>query len=584
MEYARLVGAYENIDATTKRLEMTGHLVELFRETPPDLIDRVVYLSQGKLYPDFVGIEMGMDEKLAIRSLSLSSGYSESKIESEWKRSGDLGLTAAEVLKERKQVTLFREPLTVEKVYGNLEKIARATGPGSQYLKVKLLADLLGNASPDEAKYVMKAVTGKLRLGVADMTILDALAIAFADAKEARSEIERAYNLSSDLGMVAGMLAKHGLGAIKDFKITVGKPIRPMLAERLTSIEEIIEKTGGRCAAEYKYDGLRVQAHVSSEITLFSRRLENITGQFPDVCDALLKSIRAKEAIVEGECVPVNVETGEMLPFQQISHRRGRKHGVREAVEEFPVILFLFDCLYVDGEDLTGEDLLNRRERLKEIVEESARVKISDLVVTDDPRVFGSFFEKAIGDGCEGLLAKSIGADSRYRAGARGWQWIKYKRDYKSEMIDTIDLVAVGAFAGRGRRTGTYGALLMAAYDPDEDVFKTVCKLGAGFDDETLAKLPTLFKEYLIEHTHPRVRSELKPDYWLTPSFVLEVLGAEITLSPIHTCGLDAIREGSGLAIRFPRFTGTWRDDKSPEDATTVQEVVEMYERQLKRV
>jgi len=264
-------------------------------------------------------------------------------------------------------------------------------------------------------------------------------------------------------------------------------------------------------------------------------------------------------------------------------HRR-RKYEIEKAVEEYPVSLFMFDTLYVNGRDLTLEPYPVRRKALEKAIEGSDRVKIARSIIASDVKELEEFFLEAIEDGCEGLVCKSVAEDSVYQAGARGWLWIKYKRDYKSEMTDTVDLVVVGAFHGRGRRAGIYGALLLAAYDPGKDVFETVTKCGTGFTDENLARMPKMLKEHEIPHKHPRVSSVLEADAWFEPDVVLEVLGAEVTLSPVHTCAKNAIRKGNGLAIRFPRFTGKYRLDKAPEDATTSKEIVEMYQRQLKRV
>jgi DNA ligase-1 len=430
----------------------------------------------------------------------------------------------------------------------------------------------------------MRTVTGNLRLGIADMTVLDALAIAYGGGKEARELIERAYNISSDLGRVARVVAEKGLSGIKKFQVVVGEPIRPMLAERLSSPEEILEKLGGKCIAEYKYDGERIQAHKKgSEVILFSRRLEDISEQYPDAVELVKKHVLAKDAILEAECVAVDPETGEMRPFQELMHRR-RKYGIEKAMEEYPVSLFMFDALYVDGKDLTLEPYPVRRETLEKTIRESERVKVAKYIITDDVKELEDFFLEAIEDGCEGLVCKSIAEDSVYQAGARGWLWIKYKRDYKSEMTDTVDLVVVGAFYGRGKRAGTYGALLLAAYNSDNDTFETVTKCGTGFTDEDLAKLPEMMRKHVIAHKHSRVNSIIEADVWFEPVVVIEVLGAEITLSPIHTCAMDSIRKGSGLAIRFPRFTGNYRIDKAAEDATTTEEIVEMYKRQLKKI
>ncbi|RLI21434.1 ATP-dependent DNA ligase, partial [Candidatus Bathyarchaeota archaeon] len=375
-----------------------------------------------------------------------------------------------------------------------------------------------------------------------------------------------------------------GLEGIKKFQVTIGRPIRPMLAERMSSPEEILERMNGKASAEFKYDGLRIQAHISpNEVYLFSRRMENITSQFPDVAEALKKSLKVDEAIVEGECVAVDPHTGEMYPFQMISRRRGRKYDIEKMMEEIPVNIYLFDVLYVNGVDLTKKPYLERRSALEKIVEETDKVKLAEYKIIDNPKDLELYMHIAIEKGCEGVMVKSIDEDSIYTAGKRGFKWLKYKREYKSEMGDTVDLVVVGAFAGKGKRAGTYGALLMAAYNHERDVFETVCKLGTGFTDEELAKLPELLKPYKIERCHPRVDSSIEADVWFVPAIVLEVRGAELTLSPSHRCGWGKVAENAGLAIRFPRLE-KWRTDKSPEDATTVQEIIEMYKNQLKHI
>ena len=565
-------------------MEITRLLVELIDDTPQSIIDRVVYLTQGKLYPDFLGIELGVAEKLLFRALATVTGQAELEVTLLYKKLGDLGTVAGQLLKEKAQVSFESEALTVEQVYDAFDTIAHEAGQGSINSKLRHLTSLLGKASPTEAKYITRMALGRLRLGVADMTILDALAISLG-GKESRPTLERAYNRSSDLGYVARTLATGGVKAIEFLKVTVGRPIRPMLAERLSEAKAILAKMNGECAAEYKYDGLRIQAHVSPKgTTLFSRRLENITGQFPDVQQLLKNSLEETELILEGEAVPVDSATGELLPFQLVSQRRGRKYDLEKTIRDIPVAFFPFDLLYADTIDYTDQPYLKRRERLRKLIPKSERLDLSQQKICNDPVQLDEFMQEAVADGCEGLMIKSIGPDSTYKAGARGWTWIKYKRDYKSEMRDSVDLAIVGAFAGRGRRGGTYGALLLAAYDKSNDVFRTLCKCGSGFTDEDLDKLPKLLEKHRVDHRHSRVDSKIEADVWLVPALVLEIVGAEITLSPIHTCGMNSIRPEAGLAVRFPRFTGKYREDKSAEDCTTTDEIVEMYRAQLKKV
>lgn len=584
MDYKILASTYAKIEATSKRLEMTDLLVDLLKKTPPDLLSEIVYLTQGKLYPDFRGIEIGLAEKLASKAIVQATGLNEEALAKDLRKTGDLGQSTFDVM----QAKGYRPKgkLQTREVYETLDKIAKTSGVGTVATKLNLLSSLIKKSTPQEAKYLIRTVTGKLRLGIADMTILDALAIGYGGGKEGRKVLERAYNISSDLGAVAEAVTKRGLKAALKFQVSVGKPIRPMLAERLSSPEEILEKMGGRSACEYKYDGERVQVHKDgNKVSLFSRRLENITYQYPDVVEVIKKNVKAKRAIIEAECVAIDLKTGDLRPFQELMHRR-RKYGIAEAMAEYPVSLFVFDALYVEGKDLTKVPYPERRSYLEKITHPSERIQLGQYIIVSDPEDLEKYFEESISEGLEGVICKSVSSEAIYQAGARGWMWIKYKRDYKSEMTDTVDLVVVGAFYGRGRRKATYGALLLSTYDDEADRFTTITKCGSGFTDKDLSELPKKLKPYLISHKHPRVelKKELKPDVWFTPSLVLEIIGAEITLSPIHTSAWGKIRKEAGLAIRFPRFTGNYRLDKGPEEATTEREIIEMYKAKLHKI
>jgi DNA ligase-1 len=581
MLFREVVDYYEQLEATTKRLEMTDILAALLSKTPPAVIDKVVYMTLGELYPAYVGLELGVAEKLAARAIRQVSGAGEKELNELFSRHGDLGTVAELLLRTKEQTTLFVQELTVEEVYSSLEKIAKASGPGAVDVKTAVLSKLLAMATPVEAKHIVRIVTGKMRLGVADMTILDALAEAFGGDREV---YERAYNLSSDIGLVAKTAAVEGVEGVSKFRVRVGIPVRCMLAERLSSAVEILEKMDGVGFTEYKYDGERMQIHKAGEkVWIFSRRQENITQQYPDVVEAVEKYVKAAEAILECEAVPLDPDTGETLPFQELMHRK-RKKEIERAAEEYPVALYFFDILYVDGEDMTTKPFLERRKMLEKVIVEDERVKLSTGLLTHSPEEVEKIFAEAVEAGCEGVIVKSVGEDSVYRAGARGWQWIKFKRDYRSEMIDTVDLVVVGAFHGRGRRRGKFGALLTAVYNEERDVFQTVCKVGSGFKDEDLERFTEMINQLKIPHKHARVESLMTPDVWVEPSIILEIIGAEVTLSPVHTCAWGFLKEGYGLGIRFPRYTGRLRTDKKPEDATTDREIVEMYRRQLKKI
>lgn len=579
MLYSTLVEFYARLEATTKRLEMTDILAELFGVAEPEELEHMIYLTQGKIHPNWTGEpEIGMAEKMAVATISRASGLGKNKVEAILSESGDVGLAAERSLLDKRQAMFGEKPLSVSDVYNAFDQIAKESGKGSSGRKIDRLVRVMVNSSPLGARYIARTVVGTLRLGVGDMTILDALSLAFTGSSENRGQLERAYNLTSDLGAVAKTLAEEGLESVAKAQIVLGKPIRMMLAQRLSTPEEIIEKLE-TCSAEYKLDGERFQIHKDGDsVQIFSRRLENITAMYPDAVSMVSTQVKVRNAVLEGEAVAIDAESGEIKSFQTLMRRR-RKHRIEEMAEKFPIAVFLFECLYVDGEDLTLEPYTKRRATLQDIVEETERFKLVRALQISEVSQLVDFFEEAITDGTEGLVVKSTAEDSIYRAGARSWLWVKLKASYQSKMVEPVDLVVVGAFHGRGRRAGRYGALLMASYDPDEDMFRTVCKVGSGFKDEDLLSFPELLDGERVEDKPGNVDSLIDAEVWFRPKVVMEILGDEITLSPIHTCAFDRLREESGLAVRFPRFLRL-REDKAPEDATTVAEIVDMYRAQ----
>src|SRR6266536_2403771 len=568
--------AYRDLEASTARLALIDRLAALLAQTPAELLARVCYLCQGLVAPEFAGVDLGVAEKLATRAVATATGVEVERVRATMRETGDLGQAAELLLAGAAD---GRPPtLEVAAVVDTLHQIAAAEGHGSQASKLELLVGLLGQATPLEARYLLRLVTGTLRLGVGTPTILDALATVHMGSRRDRPVLERAYNICCDLGLVAETLASGGLAAVEAMQVRPGNPVRAMLAQRLSSAQEILAKLGGSCAAEYKYDGVRVQVHrtADGELELYTRRLERISTQFPDLVQLLKSGIKPREAILEGEVVAFDPASGELRPFQDVMFRR-RKYGITEAVRDVPVSLFCFELLYADGEDLTRLPYPERRARLAAAIAPSAGLRLSTAIQVDDEASLEAAFEQAVADGCEGLVCKSLSPTAGYQAGARGWLWIKLKRDYRTELSDTVDLVVVGALYGRGRRRGIYGALLLAAYDAAADVFRTVCKCGTGFSDAELAALPARLAPLARAERPARVDARQGADVWFEPGVVVEILSAELTLSPNHTAGWGQVKQDAGLALRFPRFTGRWRDDKAPEDATTTGELVSLY-------
>lgn len=570
MKFIKLAEYFERLDNTSKRLEMYDILSGLFKEAHPSDIDKIIYLSQGQLLPPFRGIEFGLSDKLLIRAVSEATGTPTKNVEQNFRLSGDMGLTADELIGERKGYAL-----TVKEVYEELTAIAQTGGHKSVEKKISLLSNLLKGVSASEAKYIARFVIGRLRLGVGDPTVLEALALS-AGSREMRPDLERAYNRCSDLGVVAVTLLEKGIEGVRNISVQVGYPIRMALCERLSSYEDIIMKMG-KAAVEAKYDGFRVQCHKNGdEVDLFSRNLERTTPMFPEIADALRKHVKANTLIIEGEALAFNEDTGELLPFQ-VTIQRKRKHGIEALSKELPLKFFAFDLLYLDGADFTEMPYSERREKLVEIIESNDVIEASEMFVTNDPIRIHRYFESALERGLEGVVAKRL--DSPYAAGARNFNWIKFKRSYKGELSDTIDVCIVGYFRGKGSRARFgIGGLLGAVYEPATDTFKTVSKIGSGFTEDEFVELEKILSDIALKHRHPRVDSDMNADIWVEPKYVVTVMADEITRSPSHTAGKDS--EGIGYALRFPRATGFIRQDKKAEDANSVKEIVDMFIRQ----
>ncbi|MEM0155076.1 MAG: ATP-dependent DNA ligase [Thermoplasmataceae archaeon] len=581
MKFSIVCDTFEKLSKTTKRLELSSILVDLLKLAGSDL-KTLTYLLQGRIAPDYEGIETGVSAKIMIKALSAVSGIPDVELESRLIKEGDFGDLVESALSGKRQSALLSEDLTVRSVHESLLSLSEAKGSGSLNTRINILMHLFINGSPTESKYISRIVEGKLRLGIADSTIIDALTLAFAN-KEDQEDVDTAYNFHPDIGYIAELLRDGFMDKIRKTGPQPMIPFKVMLAERLPDINAILGKMVEGAAFEYKYDGLRTQIHKKgSQIKIFSRGNEEVTDQYPDVKMAIIDTFSCDTCILDGETVPYNPETGELYPFQFVSQRRGRKYDLKEKQNEIPLTVFLFDILYLDGKELNGIPYLQRRKILGGIFKENQAIKLAKQLISADESKIKAFFESSIEDGCEGVVAKSLAENSIYRAGARGWLWIKLKKDYQAQLSDTIDLVVVGAFGGQGRRRGKYGALLMAAYNQDNDTFETVCKLGSGFTDEFLSSMPSWISEWIVPEKPARVVSKVTPDVWINPGIVMEIIGAEITVSPVHTCALDLVEKDSGLAIRFPRFSGNMRQDKKPEDATTSNEILEMFHSQKK--
>ena len=585
MKFKNLAILFSNLESTTKRLEMIDSLSKFFEEVKSSQnfedLDKIIYLLQGELVSNIKQFpKIGLAEKMIIEALALHSGIDKKKIKEILIKKGDIGATAELILaKKKKQKSLFDykdkpdelEPsLEISELYMSLQKIALSEGAGSQDAKLGTLRGLMRKCSPLENKYLLRIITSTLRVGVSSLTIIDGLALGFTSNKENRNIIEMAYNLHPDLGDITKILAEKGIFEVRKIGITYGVPIRMMLASRVP-YSEILDKTGVPLIVEYKLDGERLQIHKQgNEIKLFSRRLLEISEQYPDVCKTINENIQADNVIIEGEVVAMDSFYEKMLPFQVLSKRR-RKYDVDDVMKEVPVCLFLFDLLKYEDESYIDKPFLERRQKLEEIVSEKDEIRLvkSQMINTTDDLL--EFFNAARSEGNEGIMAKSIKENSIYQAGNRGFLWIKLKGLEGGKLKDSVDVVLVGAFYGKGRRTGVYGTYIGAVYDPINGNFIAFTRFFSGLTDDLSDSLTKEMENYKTEKKPNKVICEDTPDVWLEPEVVVEIFGDEITVSEKFIT--------LGYSMRFPVFQRI-RPEKGPVDATTVEEIKLLYDSQ----
>jgi DNA ligase-1 len=460
-------------------------------------------------------------------------------------------------------------------VHRRLSKIAAAGGEGSQQEKLDGFTGLLGDLDASSAKHLVRITLGKMRLGIGDPTVLDALSFAKRGNRSLRPVLEAAYNRTSDLGHVAWTLWDAGEGALDALKVSAGHPLRPQLAERLPNPEAVIKKLG-TVGVQPKYDGLRVQIHKNADrVTIFSRNLESMTEMFPELV-AAAAGLGVESVILDGEAIAYDPDSEEYVPFQETTARR-RKEGIEEMAARVPMRAFIFDVMFRNGSDLTPQPYQRRFEIVEELVAGSDTLIAAPLTTTDSAEVLTRELLDNISRGLEGVVAKRL--DSPYQAGARNFNWVKLKRNTSGQLNDTIDVVLLGYYRGKGKRAEFgAGALLAGVYDSDRDEFVTISKLGTGLADQAWRALHDRLAKLEVAEKPARVNSNLVPDAWLEPAIVVEVLADEITPSPRHTAGMT--ENGPGFALRFPRIVSFRTADKKPEDATSVREIREMFEQQ----
>ena len=584
MIFNNLSQLFSQLEGTRKRLEMIDLLSNFFREIKDSKkfedLDKIIYLLQGQLAPNIKQFpKMGLAEKMIIEALSVHSGVDADRIKKVLVKKGDIGAAAELILsKKKKQKSLFdynsneglQTSLEIPELYSELKKIALTEGAGSHDVKLGILRGLMRKTTPLETKYLLRIITSTLRVGVQSTTIIEGLAQAFTGLKENKDFIERAYTLYPDLGEIAKILAEKGLEDVKKIDIEYGIPIFSMLASREV-YTEFIARLGTPFVAEYKLDGERLQIHKSGDnVILFSRRLLDISDQYPDVCQVIRESVKAKNLIFEGEVVAMDPFYEKMRPFQVLSQRR-RKYDIKEIAKEVPVCLFVFDLLKFGIESYVDKPLPERRKKLEEVVEERDELKLVESSLINSTDELLQFFNKARDNGTEGIMAKSIQDDSIYQAGNRGYKWLKLKSLEGGKLKDTIDLVVIGTFYGKGRRTGVYGTYIGAVYEPENGTYIAFTRFFSGLTDELSESLTRDMENYKLNKKPQNVICEDKPDVWLKPEVVMEITGDEITVSDKFAT--------LGYSMRFPVFQRL-RPEKGPKDITTVKEIKELYETQ----
>jgi len=600
MKYLKLVEIYHKLEQTTKRLAKTYILSKFLKETDIDSLPIVTLLLQGKLFPNWDENKLGVASKLVLKAINLSTGLSSKKIESDWKKTGDLGKTTENLVAKKSQATLFQSELTIKKVFNNLRKLAEMGGIGTVDKKIKLIAELLTSAKPIEARYIVRSVLEELRVGVGEGSLRDAIVWAFFedkiqlnyDEKENKVEIEdrenynkyidavqRAYDLTNDFSVVA-LAAKKGLKALQNMDITIFKPLKVMLALKVADVEEGFKRCGEIVDAEYKLDGFRIQAHKKdNKIRIFTRRLDEVTDQFPDIVTNLKTNVKADSFILDSEAAGFNPKTKKYLPFQSISQRIRRKYNIKEMSDKFPVELNIFDILYLNGKNLIKHPLKERRELIEKIVkQEKRKIVVVPNIITDKAKEIKSFYEKSLAAGNEGIMIKNL--DAPYKPGARVNYMVKLK-----PVMETLDLVIVGAEWGEGKRSNWLSSFTLACIDEDGN-FLEIGKVGTGIKEISKPKdLKVLETEFTKKEeegvTFQQLTEELKPliieedgkEVKVKPKIVLEINYEEIQKSPTYS---------SGFALRFPRLVNL-RTDRSPEEVSQIDFIEDLYYNQNKK-
>lgn len=578
----------KQIEERSSRLEITRLLAELFELLESSELAPAIYMLQGQVSPKYAPINFGMAEKMVLKAVATAFQIDSKSVLNKYQIQGDLGGLTQNL---RAEFLSFDEnDLTIREVFDQLCKLASASGDGSQEEKVSILRSLITQLDPLSTRFIVRIPVGALRLGFSDMTILDAFSYWIKKDKSLRPQLLKAYQVFPDLGHMAFMLKSNGVEYVSKVEPTIFTPIIMMRAERLSSGAEIIEKIGP-CLVEPKFDGFRLQIHKKGkDVKLFTRGLEDATNMYPDIVRGVINEVAADNVILEGEAIGFDIQTGNFLPFQETVTRK-RKYDIEDKAREIPLKLFVFEVLFLNGKNMIDEVLTERKKAIKNIIKRDKNLSdytvfiAHDDVISDAKKV-EIVFDDAVTRGLEGIIAKKL--DGRYQPGARGWNWIKFKRSYSSKIDDTIDCVVLGYDFGKGKRSGFgIGAFMVGVYDEKKDEFQTLAKIGTGLTDDEWRELKIKSEKLRVDKKPLlyNIDTLMNCDVWISPKIVVEIKADEITRSPVHTAGriMKTSKSGNaqevdvpGYALRFPRLVG-FRDDKLPVDATTLEELIKMF-------
>jgi DNA ligase-1 len=582
MLYSSLVDLYSKLESTSKRLEKTIMLAGFLKESSSKEVDKLLLLVQGMVFSKHDPRKIGIASKLVVKALNFATGARTEDLELSWKKTGDLGMTAQEFLKKKRQNTLFSEDLTMEKVFNNLQKLAGIEGVGSTDLKLKIIAELLTSASPHEARYVVRTLLEDLRVGLGEGTIRDAISVAYyeqnirqllvedieglfskdSELTKMRDIVQEAYNITNDYSQVARILKEKDIAGLKELSIDPLKPLKVMLAQKVSNLEEGFDCVGMPAVLEFKYDGFRMLiGRGNDELIIHTRRLENVTRQFPEVAILVKDNVKSKSFIIDCEAVGFDPNTHKYVPFQNISQRIMRKYDIEQIAGALPVELNVFDILYYEGKSMIDTPFSERRKILEKIIHPKIyAIKLAEQITTDSEAEGEKFYRKSLAAGNEGIMLKSL--DAPYKPGSRVGYMVKLK-----PVMETLDLVIVAAEWGEGKRAGWLTSFTVACYDSDSDEFLELGKFGTGIKEKE--DEGTSF-EGLTELLKPNIISEKGRTVIIRPNIIVEISFEEVQKSPSYS---------SGYALRFPRLVRV-REDRGPDEASTLYQIEQMFKGQ----